>query len=43
MIKFVYMENIFNFLNELNIRLQGSCTNIFTFRNKVNKGAGPLR
>lgn len=33
--KVAYMADIFGLLNELNISLQGSCTNIFTLKNKM--------
>lgn len=36
MAKLAYMADIFDLLNDLNISLQGSCTNIFTLRNKMD-------
>ncbi|KDR08680.1 Zinc finger MYM-type protein 6, partial [Zootermopsis nevadensis] len=36
MTKLTYMPDIFNLMNELNISVQGSCTNIFTLRNKMD-------
>jgi hypothetical protein len=36
MAKLAYMADIFSLLNELNISLQGFCTNIFTLRNKMD-------
>ncbi|XP_044300501.1 transcription intermediary factor 1-beta isoform X6 [Varanus komodoensis] len=36
MAKLAYMADIFSLFNELNISLQGACTNIFILRNKVD-------